>query len=165
MLGMLKRVRGALGNALLWGAGWLGVTAVTFGVLRVLGVLAPEFSWGAVLETAVNFGIIGTVAGGAFSALIRLRYHGRDLLEISATRFGVSGGLLAGLFVPAFIILGRMATGVGFLPLDVLVQSGALAAVLGGLTAGGSLKLAQKASLALLPQDDGGPELIGNAVH
>jgi hypothetical protein len=151
MLGILKRLRGALGTALTWGVGWFGATAVTFGGLLLAGVLSPEFTWGTVVETALNLGITGIVAGGAFSAVIRLRYHGRQLLDISLARFGVTGGVLAGLFVPAFIILGRLVTGAGALPIETLLLSGAWATVFGGLTAAGSLKLAQRASLELPP--------------
>ena len=86
----VRRLRGAFGNALVWGAGWFAAALAAFGALRVVGILTVP--WADVLVTASKAGIIGSVAGGAFSSVIRLLYHGRRLSEISWVRFGIGGG-------------------------------------------------------------------------
>jgi galactitol-specific phosphotransferase system IIC component len=81
---------------------------------------------------------------------VTLRYHGRRISEIGWVRFGIGGGVFAGLFVPAFIVVARLLSGEGFLPPQNLLANGLVAAVLGAVAAGGSLKLTQLAG-ALFP--------------
>lgn len=134
--GKSRRLRGALGNALLWGAAWsaLGfaaVSALTGSLLNGL-VFAPRF------------GIIGVVTGAAFSSLVPLLYRGRRLSEISPVRFGMAGGLVAGVFMPLFLQTMNVLSG-GPIPWSLVLDDAPLAAVLGGIAAGGSLALAQRA--------------------
>ena len=147
---IFRRLRGALGNALVWGVGWFTAAFAVFAMLRVAGILPAAFSWAEGLGTAIRFGIIGGIAGGAFSSVIRLLYHGRRLSEISWVRFGIGGGVVTGLFVPAFLLTMNWLSGGGLLSLETLLTNGLWAAVFGGAAAGGSLKLAQLAD-ALLP--------------
>ena len=150
MRNVLKRLRAALGNAVVWGLGWFGASAATFSFLHLTGLLT-DFTWSAVLESATNFGIIGFVAGAAFAGFIRLAYHGRELLEVSRVRFALGGTMLPALLVPALIVVGRLLTSVAPLPLDMLATSGVWAGLFGGVTAAGSLELARHASRALPP--------------
>jgi hypothetical protein len=60
-------------------------------------------------------------------------------------RFGLGGGVLAGLFVPAFLTAARLLSGDTFLPLETLLTNGGLSAAFGGIAAGASLRLAQRA--------------------
>ncbi len=143
----VRRLRGAFGNALVWGAGWFAAALAAFGALRVVGILTVP--WADVLVTASKAGIIGSVAGGAFSSVIRLLYHGRRLSEISWVRFGIGGGVVAGLFVPVFLQLMNWLSGDGLVPLELVLDDGLLAAVFGGAAAGGSLKLAQRVDTSL----------------
>lgn len=144
---IFRRLRGAFGNALVWGAGWFTAALVLFGALRVVGVFA--FPWTDVLEYAVRAGIVGVVAGGAFSSVIRLLYHGRRLSEISWVRFGIGGAVATGLFVPVFFQLMNLLSGDGLVPWELVLDDALLTAVFGGVVAGGSLKLAQHAEAAL----------------
>jgi hypothetical protein len=138
---MLKRLRGALGNALVWGVGWLTVGVVVLTTLRVVGVLT--FPWVDLVAFAVRMGIVGAVAGGAFSVAIGLLYHGRRLSEISWVRFGIGGGLVTGMFVPLFLQTMNLLSGDGLVPWELVLDDGLWTAVFGGVMAGGSLKLAQ----------------------
>jgi len=147
---IFRRLRGALGNALVWGVGWFTSAFTVFAALRVAGIIPPAISWEAGLDTAIRLGVMGVIAGGAFSSVIRLLYHGRRLSEISWVRFGIGGAVVTGLFVPTFISVMRLIEGDGFLPLESLLTNGLIAAVFGGAAAGGSLKLAQLAD-TLLP--------------
>ena len=49
---ILRRLRGAFGNALVWGVGWVTVGVALLATLRVVGVLS--FSWAELLGFAVR---------------------------------------------------------------------------------------------------------------
>lgn len=139
---IIRRLRGAVGNALVWGGAWFVSALAIFGVLRLIGVAQSGSLEGAV-RAAAMFAVMGTIAGGVFSMFIGLRYRGRRLSEISWVRFGISGGIVTGLFVPSFIVVMRFLSSDPFLPVRFLLFNGAVGAVLGGVAAGATLKLAQ----------------------
>ena len=145
---IFRRLRGALGNALVWGVGWFTAGLVLFATLRLAGIVSSP--WTEVLELAGKAGIIGGIAGGAFSSVIRLLFHGRRLSEISWVRFGIIGGVVTGLFVPLFMQTMNLLSGDGLVPWELVLDDALLTAVFGGAAAGGSLKLAQLGD-ALLP--------------
>lgn len=144
---ILRRLRGALGTVLVWGVGWFTAALVIVAALRVTGILSP--SWTEVFITAVRTGVIGGVAGAAFSSVIRMLYHGRRLSEISWVRFGIGGGIVAGVFIPIFLQLMNLLSGDGMVPWALVLDDIPLVVVLGAAAAGGSLKLAQRATTAL----------------
>jgi len=142
-----------------WGVGWVTAGVALLATLRVVGVFS--FSWVELLGFAIRLGIVGAVTGGAFSVVIRLFYHGRRLSDISWVRFGIGGGLVAGLFVPVFLQTMNLLSGDGLVPWELVLDDGLWTAVFGGAVAGGSLKLAQLAD-TLLPgrsQDQLDPSL------
>lgn len=147
---ILRRLRGVLGNALVWGVGWFTAGFAVSAALRVVGILTEAFSWADGLVIATKFGFIGVIAGGAFSTVIRFLYHGRRLSEISWVRFGIGGAVVAGVFVPAFLQTMNGLSGNGLVPWELILDDGLWAAVLGGAAAAGSLKLAQRSD-ALVP--------------
>jgi hypothetical protein len=138
---ILKRLRGVLGNALVWGVGWFTAGLALFVTLRVVGVFS--FPWADVLGFAIRAGIVGAATGGAFSLVIRLLYHGRRLSELSWVRFGIGGGVVTGLFVPLFLQTMNLLSGDGLVPWELVLDDGLRMALFGGVAAGGSLKLAQ----------------------
>jgi hypothetical protein len=139
---VIRRLRGAVGNALVWGGAWFVSALAIFGVLRLTGV-AQAASVESVVRMAAMFAVMGTIAGAVFSTFIGLRYQGRRLSEISWVRFGISGGIVTGLFVPSFIVLMRFLSGDPFLAVRFLLVNGAVGAVLGGVAAAATMKLAQ----------------------
>lgn len=143
----LRRLRGALGNALVWAAGWVTAGVALLATLRIVGVLS--FSWVELLGFAIRLGIVGGVVGGAFSIVIRLLYHGRRLSEISWVRFGIGGAVVTGLFVPLFFQTMNLLSGDGLVPWELVLDDALWTAVFGGAVAGGSLKLAQHADTSL----------------
>lgn len=147
---LLRRLRGAFGNALVWGAGWLTIGLVLAATLRILGVVS--WSWAEVVELAMRAGIVGGVVGGVFAGVIRLLYHGRKLSEISWVRFGIGGGLFAGVFLPLFLQTMNLLSGDGLVPWELVLDDALLTAFLGAAAAGGSMKLAQLTD-ALPPGD------------
>ena len=157
-----RRLRGAIGNAVVWGAGWTAAALALFAVLKVAGILPASVIWLDALVVAARFGFMGGIAGAAISPLISLLYRGRRLSEIRALRFGVGGGIAAGLFVPAFLQAMNLLSGGGMVPMGLVMDDGLMAALFGAVAAGGSLKLAQRAH----PLRSGGspdrPGLLGS---
>jgi hypothetical protein len=143
--GIIRRLRGALGTALVWGASWSATALAVFAVLKLGGVFPASASWLGALVIAAKFGIIGGIAGGAFSGFVGLAYRGRRLSEISALRFGFRGGMVAAVFVPAFLQAMNLLSGDGLVPMGLVLDDGVWAALFGAVAAGGSLKLAQHA--------------------
>ena len=142
---IVRRLRGVVGNAVVWGAAWSACALVVFAGLKVAGMLPASTIWLDSILIAARFGFAGGIVGGVFSLVVGLLYHGRRLSEISAVRFGIGGGVLAGLFVPTFLTAARLLSGDGFLTLEGILLNGSLSALFGGVAAGASLKLAQHA--------------------
>ena len=157
---MSRRLRGAIGKAFVWGAGWSVLAIAAFAVLKVGGFLSEGVIWLDALGIAARLGIAGGVAGGAFSLAIGTLYRGRRLSEMSAVRFGIGGGLMAGLGVPLFLETMSLLSGGGLIPLEYVLGDGVLAGLFGAIAAGGSLKLAQRAE-PLLPETVQ-PGLVGS---
>ena len=152
---IVKRLRGALGNALVWGAGWSAFALLVFTVLRLAGVLPKSGSWLQGLGLAARFGIVGFVAGGAFAGIMRFVYHGRRLRDINWVRFGIAGGIATGVFVPLFLQAMNVISGDGLVPWRLVLDDALWTAVFGGVVAGGSLRLAQRAdAIAPAPNQD-----------
>ena len=143
-----RRLRGAVGNALVWGGGWSTFAFAVFAILRLAGIW-ESISWVEGLGVAIKFGVIGTIAGGVFSVVIGLAYHGRRLSEISWVRFGIGAALFTGLFVPLFLQMMNLLSGGGLVPWNLVLDDSLWTSVFGGVAAAGSLKLAQRADTAL----------------
>ncbi len=140
-----RRLRGAIGNAILWGAGWSALGLGVLAALRLAGA-APDLSVLDGVGLVAKFGIIGVVTGTAFSAAIGLLYRHRRLQDISAVRFGIGGAVLAGVFVPTFFQVMNVLSGDGMVPMQYVLDDSVWATVFGGIAAAGSLKLAQRAA-------------------
>jgi hypothetical protein len=130
-----------------WGAGFSVLGFGLFSVLRLTGVLTRG-NWVDGLGLAARMGIVGFVAGAAFSSVIRLVYHGRRLRDINWIRFGIAGGIATGVFVPLFLQAMNVLTGGPMVPWRLVLDDGIWATVFGAIAAGGSLKLAQRADAA-----------------
>ncbi|MDX2193937.1 MAG: hypothetical protein NW201_11320 [Gemmatimonadales bacterium] len=143
-----RRVRGALGNALVWGAGWCSVgvagtlAAWLFDQLFVSG--PPPFPWREGLGFAARLGVIGTISGAMFSAFIGLFFAGRRLRDISWIRFALAGGVVTALFLPCFIIVARALSGDAPLPLPHLLRNARFGLIFGTAAAGISMLIAQR---------------------
>src|SRR5512147_2194919 len=111
---VFRFVRGAIGNAVVWGACW---SAATFAVSFLFAIAGRGFDWTATWQLAARLSVVGGLTGGAFSTFIGLAYRGRRLADINWVRFGIRGGILAGLFVPTFMFVARTLNGDGPLPM------------------------------------------------
>lgn len=150
MGGWLRKVRGALGMGLTWGAAWLGA-----GLLMMVTSLILTGSTGADVPYPLGFGALGFVAGVVFAGVVGLIERSRTFQEMSIGRFAawgaVGGGLFAGLFTGAVSLLDDPAF-IQNLTVLVPVFSGA-----GAACAAGTLAVARRA--ADDPALSGSPEL------
>lgn len=152
---IVRRLTGAVKNAVVWGVTWSALAFVTIVGLRTAGVVVPaEIGVVDAIGMAMRVGIVGGMAGGAFAAFISLFYGGRRLSGISWVRFGLGGAAVAELFMLAFFAIGPLAAGEGFPPLADIFSDLVVAAVFGGISAGASMWLAQRAE----PRSIAGPD-------
>ena len=157
-----RLVTGAARNGVVWGVAWFALAFVTILVLRTIGVVVPA-SIGVLdaIGMAIRVGIVGGIAGGVFAAFIHLVYRGRRLSEISPVRFGLGGALVAELFMLAFFAVTNLAAGDGFPPLADILSDLVIAAVFGGIAAGGSMWLAQRGEALPAEAEDAPVHLAG----
>lgn len=141
--------RAALRNALVWGGAWFVLAIAAFAVLAVVGFVPPGIGWLDRIGMAIRVGIVGVLAGAAFSTFIRLRYRGRRLSELSWVRFGLAGGVLTGLLVPAYMQTFNLLSGDGLVPWALIRGDILVSTVFGAVAAGSSLRLAQLAEARL----------------
>jgi hypothetical protein len=145
-VGIGRWLRGLVRNALVWGAGWSTASFAVFTALRFAGYF-QRVPWTQGLGLAARFGIVGAIAGGAFATFIGLAYHGRRLRDINWIRFGLAGAVVTGVFVPLFLQAMNLLSGDGLVPWRLVLDDAVFTAVLGGVVAGGSIKLAQRADV------------------
>ena len=156
-------LRAVLRNALTWGAAWaLAGGAIVSAVAlfdpnpaieslpeRVGMALFTGVAWG------VRFGIVGAVVGSLFSVVIRLRYRGRRLAEISPTPFALLGAVVGGVGVPLFLQTMNVLSGDGPVAWRLVADDGVWAAGFGAVAAAGSILIARRAD----SRGPGGDEL------
>jgi ABC-type Fe3+-siderophore transport system permease subunit len=130
----LRRIRGAIGMGLTWGAAW-----------SVAGfVLAVVTRFQADAPFPIIFGVLGFSAGVIFSAVLALVEGGRRLDEISLPRFA-GWGAMGGLLLSALF---SKAASLEWGDVLAIVPTFALASA---VCASGSLALARRAERRQLP--------------
>jgi hypothetical protein len=140
---MLKKIRGWLGNAVVWGGAW------SVAAIPVIGALLLEFGYVPVPMAVHIFKTLftmGFLAGGVFSTYLGLAYRDRGFDEFRPGVFAVVGGFFGGLLLPSFELLPRLAAFMGASFPEAMGLSIALAALLGGATAYGTIKVAKGAT-------------------
>lgn len=152
----LRRVRGAIGTGLTWGAAWFGA-----GMVMLLTLLVTTGSTGADVPYPLAFGAFGFVAGVAFSVLLGLAEGRRRFEEMSMRRFatwGATGGLgLAGVFVSAVALVENPAF------LQNIFVLGPVFAIAGAGSAAGTLALARRAQDRTLLGAAADADMIGRS--
>lgn len=134
-----RRIRGAIGTGLAWGAAWFGAGIL---VARVPGFYSD-------LPFALLLAPFGVATGVIFSEILVVIEGRRGLDRLSLSRFagwGAVSGLLSAVVVAAL----RGET------LEVSVF-GPVLALAGGACAAGSLAAARRSEVATLPGPSGGP--------
>jgi hypothetical protein len=134
----LRRIRGAIGMGLTWGAAWAAAGTV---LTVVTGFKADA-------PFALVFGVLGFIAGVVFSAFLALTEGRRRFDQMSLTRFaawGGAGGLLLSAVFAKAASLGRG---------DVLAIAPTFALAC-AVCASGSLAVARRAVKRELPDIHG----------
>ena len=131
--------------AVAWGGAWFALAFVAIIAMRAIGVVVPaSVTVLDALGMSIRIGVMGGITGGAFSLYISQFYRGRRLSEISWARFGIGGGIVAGLFVPGVLVTANLLTGGGLLPLAAIRGDIIMATAFGGIAAAASMWLAQR---------------------
>ncbi len=134
----LRRVRGAIGMGLTWGAAWFAA-----GMIIMLGFLLTTGSTGADVPYPLGFGALGFVAGVTFSGVLGLVEGRRRFDQMSLPRFAGWGGVGGFLFAVVFVAVVAVVEDPSFL--SNLVILGPVFAAAGAGCAAGALALARKA--------------------
>jgi MFS family permease len=143
---ILRRIRGAFGNALVWGVGWFVAGCALFLGFTLFDQHSTELSWRLVrfmLKAGVGIGIAGAVTGGLFSAFVAANFRNKKLRDVSAARFALGGTLVTTLVVVGVTFVGSLFSDWPFFLRD-LAQPLLTFVPVGAITAFGSIKLAQR---------------------
>lgn len=146
---LLRRLRGALGNAVIWASTFF---LAAFPVVAAFWVItAGSFPfWRAAVGAAKLYGGMGFLAGGAFSLYLRIAGRNRRLSELSPSWVAWGTGITVCLLAPPLGIYG-LGT-----PVSLAIQVGLITGALAGFAALAQIKIAQK---ALTPGEEGHGEL------
>lgn len=149
MKSVLRRLRGAIGNAMVWGVTWFSGAFCVFGAMELIwGLDSAVAPWRLILAIATNVGVTGLVTGFAFSAYLRLRHFDRPLLGIRVGRTALVGGTVAAAFSLGVGALLRLSGGLPIALGDVIAGV-PMVALFGAATAGATLHIAQRSARAL----------------
>ena len=124
----LRRLRGVLGNALTWGAGW-SLVGAAIGVLNVVVAGAPLSV--VILPFAYSWAKMGFLGGTLFSIVLGIAEGRTRLDQVSIPRIAAWGGIGTLLFAtPIAFGLGLTAEMLFGLPFVVLLGAGSAAGAL-----------------------------------
>jgi hypothetical protein len=156
MKSILRRLRGALGNALVWAAGWFVAAFPLTALAPIIFGTTPNFTYlGAAMFLAPTLAALGFVSGGAFSLYLGITGRERGLNELKPGWIALGTGITVGLLMAAFLVLFVSLRGfpVSFGPTLI---GASIFGGLAGVTALGQIKIAQK---ALTPGEESHGEL------
>jgi hypothetical protein len=142
--GRFRRLKGAIGNAFVFAAGW----SITFFIVWLLlrqARFVPDLSILDGIGMSIRVGFMGFITGAVFPIFMRYVYRGRRLSEISAGKFALVAGIITGLFVPTLMQATNILSGDGMVAFALIRMDIVMVAAFGALAAGVSLKLAQYA--------------------
>jgi len=135
----MRRIRAAIAVGLTWAVAWFGVGMI---LLLIVGVGAADVPF------PLFFGLLGFLAGAAFSGILGLLAGRRTFEQMSLPRFAL-GGALGGVLIAAIV---NVAAGPG----PDLRMIGTVFALAGAISATGTLAIARRAEKRELLQ--GGSE-------
>lgn len=138
-----RRFRAIIKNALVWAVGWGAAGTGVASLIRLSDGIAPLNALLDGIGMGVRIGVAGGIAGAAFATFISLAYRNRKLSGINWVKFGIGGALFAGIFLPAFLQTMNLISGGGMVAWSEINGDALMAAVFGGITAAGTMKLAQ----------------------
>lgn len=152
---IVRRLAGAAKNGVAWGGAWFALAFATILGMRTIGVVVPpEIGVLDAMGMAVRVGVAGGMAGGVFALFVSHVYRGRRLSGISPLRFGIGGAGVAVLFMLGLFSIGNLLMGDPFPALGDILSDLVVGAAFGGISAGASLWLAQRAGTPSLGAAD-----------
>lgn len=156
MKSILRRLRGTVGNALLWAGAWLLAAFPVTALLPFIIDVLPNFTYlGALTFLAPTLATMGFVSGGAFSLYLGIAGRGQRINELSPGKVAFGTGISVGLLMAVFVVLFVTLRGFPVAGLATILAS-AIAGGLAGVTALGQVKIAQR---GLAPGAEGPSEL------
>jgi hypothetical protein len=144
---ILRRIRGALGNALVWAGTWF-VAAFSLTAVFWVGTFGSFPFWPSALGLVQTLLGLGLLAGFGFSLYLGIAGRNRSLKELRSGWVALGTGLTVGFLVPVFGVY------FGDAPLARAIEIASYTGVLSGFTALAQIKIAQKA----LTRGEAGPD-------
>lgn len=145
MKSIFRRLRGTLGNALVWAASWFIAAFPLTALAPFIFRTTPNFTYlGAALFLAPTLAVTGFLSGGAFSLYLGITGRDRGIHELKPGWVGLGTGITVGLLTAIFLILFVSLRGfpVAF---GATILGASVIGGLAGLTALGQVKIAQRA--------------------
>lgn len=138
------RLRATFRNSVVWGTIWGAIGTGVASTMRLIDRIPLGHALVDGLGMGIRIGFMGALAGAVFFAFMILAYRGKRLSEISWMRFGIGAAVVCGLFVPFFLQSMNLLTGGPLVPWNLLSDDFVLAALFGGITAAGTMLIAQR---------------------
>ena len=138
------RLRATFRNSLVWGVVWGTLGTAVASVMRLIDGIPLAHALLDGLGMGIRIGVVGAITSAAFFAFISVAYRGKRLSEISWVRFGIGGFIVAGLFVPGALQMMNLLTGGTLVPWNLVLDDFVFSAFFGGITAAGTMILAQR---------------------
>jgi uncharacterized membrane protein (DUF485 family) len=156
MKSILRRLRGTVGNALLWAGAWFLAAFPVTAVLPFIIDVLPNFTYlGALTFLAPTLAVMGFVSGGAFSLYLGIAGHDHRVNELNAGKLAFGTGITVGVLMLVFLVLFVTLRGFPVAWVAALLSS-AVTGGIAGVTALGQVKIAQR---SLAPGEEGQAEL------
>lgn len=138
------RLRATFRNSVVWAVVWGAFGTAVASVMRLIDKIPFGYALLDGLGMGIKIGVMGGIAGAAFFAFISVAYRGKRLSEISWPLFGIRAAVVVGLFVPGFLQTMNLLTGGSLVPWHLVADDFLLATFFGGITAAGTMILAQR---------------------
>jgi hypothetical protein len=149
MKNVFRRLRGALGNAMVWAGTWFLAAFPLHVLYWVAGIRYDPF-WEGALGTMLTYAGGGFLAGGVFSLYLSIAGRNQRLKELKPGRVGLGSAITVGVVLPG------MFWYFGDPQIDVL--SGIIISSTIGVFAGGTALAQVKMAQRALKAGDADPE-------
>jgi hypothetical protein len=134
---LLWVLRGVIGTAAVWAAGWTTLSLVPLGLLAVFGATLPSSDWLPIL--LINRLISGATNGVAFASIVAVAGRRKTFAQVGLPWIATCGALGA-MLLP---LVGQLAWGAA-IPWGYLPYALGIDAIFGATLAAGSLSLARR---------------------
>lgn len=102
-----RRIKGAIGNAFVFAAGWTVTGFIVWLALRQAQIV-PPLSILDGIGMSIRVGFMGFITGAVFPTLMRYAYSGRRLSEINAGKFALVAGLITAVSAACLLLVAML---------------------------------------------------------